>query len=118
MCQSTLLCSANTYISGISVKKISHIVKLFIHFIKREKIHKVLIAAIAILLFGSTLLMTFEKNIHFQDALWWSIVTMTTVGYGDISPATPGGRAIAIVVMLSGIGAFGFIDSDHRIHFY
>ena len=93
------------------MKKNSHIIKLFIHFIKREKIHKVLIAAIAILLFGSTLLMTFEKNIQFQDALWWSIVTMTTVGYGDISPATPGGRAIAIVVMLSGIGLLGLLTA-------
>ncbi len=38
------------------------------------------------------------------DALWWAIVTMTTVGYGDITPITPLGRALALLVMASGIG--------------
>lgn len=36
--------------------------------------------------------------------VWWAIVTVTTVGYGDISPLTPGGRAIAVVLMACGIG--------------
>lgn len=43
------------------------------------------------------------------DALWWSVVTITTVGYGDISPETTGGRIIAIVVMLLGIGVIGML---------
>jgi voltage-gated potassium channel len=38
------------------------------------------------------------------DGLWWAITTMTTVGYGDISPVTDSGRIIAIVVMVVGIG--------------
>jgi voltage-gated potassium channel len=38
------------------------------------------------------------------DGIWWALTTMTTVGYGDISPATNSGRAIAIVVMIVGIG--------------
>jgi len=38
------------------------------------------------------------------DGMWWAIVTATTVGYGDISPATPVGRLIAIALMLLGIG--------------
>ena len=38
------------------------------------------------------------------DYTWWFIVTATTVGYGDISPATPGGRAVAVVIMLFGVG--------------
>lgn len=36
-------------------------------------------------------------------ALWWSVQTVTTVGYGDIVPAHPGGRLVASVVMLAGI---------------
>jgi voltage-gated potassium channel len=36
--------------------------------------------------------------------VWWAITTVTTVGYGDSYPRTTGGRIIAIVVMLVGIG--------------
>ena len=47
---------------------------------------------------------TFET---YDDALWWAIVTMTTVGYGDLSPETPVGRILASVLMLMGIGMIG-----------
>jgi voltage-gated potassium channel len=36
--------------------------------------------------------------------LWWAVQTVTTVGYGDVTPVDPIGRAIAAVVMLTGIG--------------
>ena len=38
------------------------------------------------------------------DTLWWAVVTITTVEYGDYYPVTLAGRLIAIIVMLSGIG--------------
>lgn len=38
------------------------------------------------------------------DGVWWAITTVTTVGYGDFAPKTDAGRAIAILVMLIGIG--------------
>ena len=37
-------------------------------------------------------------------SIYWTIVTLTTVGYGDISPITPLGQAIASVVMIMGYG--------------
>jgi voltage-gated potassium channel len=43
----------------------------------------------------------------FGDALWWAIVTATTVGYGDVSPVTAEGRVIAVILMLVGIGVIG-----------
>jgi voltage-gated potassium channel len=43
----------------------------------------------------------------FPSALWWAVVTMTTVGYGDVVPMTPGGRLLASLVMISGLGVFG-----------
>jgi voltage-gated potassium channel len=38
------------------------------------------------------------------DSLWWAIQTVTTVGYGDLVPASTGGRLVAALVMLIGIG--------------
>lgn len=42
-----------------------------------------------------------------SDALWWSFVTITTVGYGDFYPTTLLGRVIAAVLMTTGVGLFG-----------
>lgn len=41
------------------------------------------------------------------DAIWWSICTITTVGYGDKFPMTTGGKLVAVVLMVGGIGLFG-----------
>lgn len=43
------------------------------------------------------------------DVLWWSIVTMSTVGYGDFYPVTVGGRFFAVLLMLVGIGLFAML---------
>jgi voltage-gated potassium channel len=45
------------------------------------------------------------------DALWWGIVTLTTVGYGDVVPKTPEGKLAATILMLLGIGLFGAITA-------
>jgi voltage-gated potassium channel len=44
-----------------------------------------------------------------SDAIWWTYVTITTVGYGDHFPTTNAGRLIGIVVMLVGVGLFGVV---------
>ncbi len=53
----------------------------------------------------------------FPDALWWAIVTTTTVGYGDISPTTGLGRMLAVVLMLVGIGIIGTFTSAITSYF-
>ena len=45
------------------------------------------------------------------DSIWWSIVTITTVGYGDRYPITMGGRITAVFVMFSGVGIIGALAS-------
>jgi voltage-gated potassium channel len=45
------------------------------------------------------------------DAFWYSIVTITTVGYGDYYPITPGGRITATFIMLAGVGVIGVLAS-------
>ena len=45
-----------------------------------------------------------------QDAMWWAVTTMTTVGYGDRYPITAEGRLVAIFLMAAGVGIFGMMS--------
>lgn len=47
----------------------------------------------------------------FGDAGWWAIVTITTVGYGDLSPVTTTGRVIAVALMVGGIALLGTVTA-------
>ncbi|AWH96886.1 ion transporter [Dietzia psychralcaliphila] len=47
----------------------------------------------------------------YGEALWWAVVTVTTVGYGDIAPVTPVGRVIATGLMLAGIALLGVVTA-------
>ena len=81
------------------------------HFAKK-KFHYVLLIACGTVVLGAVAVYALEadenKNIrHFGDALWRAITTVTTVGYGDITPITPEGRLVAVVLMLTGIGVIG-----------
>jgi voltage-gated potassium channel len=67
------------------------------------------IASISVLFFESQ---SPDANITTDgDAVWWSIVTITTVGYGDKFPVTPGGRITAVFVMFAGVGIIGALAS-------
>ena len=73
------------------------------------------IVTFLVLLFGSIAVLWYElpdpnANITTSsDALWWTFVTITTVGYGDQFPVSEGGRVIAVITMIVGIGIFGVI---------
>lgn len=80
-------------------------------FMTRHSFQYVLIITCGIVLLGSAMIIYFEK-MDVEDALWWSFVTATTVGYGDISPRTVGGRIVASVLMLAGIGFIGVLTGN------
>jgi len=73
--------------------------------------------AFLVMVSGSAIMLAVEKgdpsaNIRTGgDALWWAIVTMATVGYGDKYPVTGGGRITATIVMAVGIVIFGVLSS-------
>tara|TARA_Y100000588_G_scaffold388444_1_gene488654 strand:+ start:140 stop:928 length:789 start_codon:yes stop_codon:yes gene_type:complete len=58
-----------------------------------------------------------EENWGFFDSLWWAIVTVTTVGYGDIAPASPMGRLLAVVLMLCGLGLLSTLAAAISTYF-
>ena len=76
-----------------------------------------ILLTIIILAAASVLVLQFEsqspegKITTGKDAFWYSIVTITTVGYGDYYPVTPGGRITAIFIMVAGVGIIGVLAS-------
>jgi len=72
--------------------------------LKKENLSFVLILITVIVLVSSAIISLVEPNFTFGDALWWSMVTLTTVGYGDLTPKTFPGRSIAVLIMILGIG--------------
>ncbi|MEM9190721.1 MAG: ion transporter [Myxococcota bacterium] len=60
---------------------------------------------------SSGLFFYFESQVNAElgidDALWWGMTTLSTVGYGDLYPSTDGGRVVAITTMIMGIGVLG-----------
>jgi len=67
-------------------------------------LHRLLLAMLVLIFMSTSALAIFEPNRSLGESLWWSIVTLTTVGYGDITPTTIAGRIIGIMIMFLGIG--------------
>lgn len=72
----------------------------------------VALLSIVFVVLGSIAVLHFEDaeqaNIRSaEDALWWAVVTITTVGYGDKFPVTTEGRLVAVGLMVAGVGLFG-----------
>jgi voltage-gated potassium channel len=71
-----------------------------------------LLVSILLIVISSASILQFETspeaNIRTpEDALWWAVVTITTVGYGDKFPLSSEGRLIAALLMTAGVGLFG-----------
>jgi voltage-gated potassium channel len=76
-----------------------------------------ILLTILVLTVASTLVLQFEsqspeaKIITGGDALWYALVTITTVGYGDYYPITSAGRITAMFIMFAGVGIIGALAS-------
>lgn len=76
------------------------------------------LGVVLVILIGSWIIVPCESSASkatitsFPLALWWSVETATTVGYGDLYPVTVGGRVIATIVMLVGIAVFSVVTAS------
>jgi len=90
--------------------------RILIEVYRRDKaasaVSGLMIVGIAAIIGVSATVLHVEQHAHEasivtgQDAAWWSVVTVATVGYGDLVPVTPTGRVLAVVLMIVGIGLF------------
>jgi voltage-gated potassium channel len=79
-----------------------------------DRIGRVAIVAVSVMITGAVVAYYAEHPVNpefatFGDSLWWAIVTLTTVGYGDIVPVTTTGRIAAIMIMLTGVAVLGLL---------
>lgn len=77
----------------------------------------VLVSAAVVVWVGAVMVLDFERGapdatiISFGDALWWAIVTVTTVGYGDFVPVTVGARIVSVGLIILGIAIIGLVTA-------
>ncbi len=90
--------------------------KVLAEFVLERRAQSAFLAAallsILLVVFSSAAILQFESspeaNIRTpEDAIWWSVVTITTVGYGDRYPLSSEGRLVAALLMTAGVGLFG-----------
>ena len=79
---------------------------------KQSALTSVALISFLMVVFSSIAILQFEKDMNSniktaEDAIWWSYVTITTVGYGDKFPITTEGRIIGAILMTAGVGIFG-----------
>ena len=96
---------------------------------KKEELYIILFVLLIMLVTTSSLMYFIEHEAQpeafasIPAAMWWGVVTLTTVGYGDVYPVTPLGRFLGILIAILGIGMFalpagilssGFVDALHK----
>ena len=80
----------------------------FVIVLRRERVFNLLLAVSLLILFGGLGFSLFEPLggswlVRFGTGIWWSLVTLTTVGYGDVVPTTFPGRLVGVGLMLGGV---------------
>ncbi|MFL6243182.1 MAG: potassium channel family protein [Acidimicrobiia bacterium] len=83
----------------------------------KHRLHLVILVTAVVVLAGAAVGFAVEegqggKMDSFGDSLWWSVSTVTTVGYGDVYPVTPAGRGIAVLLMLAGVAFFSVLAGN------
>lgn len=91
--------------------------KTLVSFLKDEEYRDLLLTTSVVIAFGSVIYHYLE-GWTWIDSIYFSVITLTTVGYGDFSPQTNGGKLFTIFYIIIGIGIIlSFINSVYN-HYY
>lgn len=111
-------------LKALKILKFARLSAYFARFYKRVKFFfeinglKYMVFASMFCIVTGGIAIHFVERMTVFDGIWWSFVTATTVGYGDISPTTPTGRVIAAILMIVGIGLIGSLTSTITALFF
>ncbi len=79
---------------------------------QRRPLAAAVMVMMMLLVFASSVVFLFERGAQpeafasIPHAMWWGLATLTTVGYGDVTPVTAGGRVFGALIMILGVGMF------------
>ncbi len=94
-----------------------------LHFVTRHRMLLVVAGMTFAWLFVSWVVLLAERDAESAQittlgkALWWGVVTFMTVGYGDLTPITPLGRSLAVILMFAGVFTIGIISAKISTYF-
>ena len=88
-------------------------------YLRRDSLPYLVILSVLVIFIGGLAITALEPERvpSIGDGIWWAAATLSTVGYGDIAPASFAGRVLAVVVMLIGIGTFAGLTAAVASYF-
>ncbi len=100
------------------MNRVKYYLSLLLRVFNNKRLRTVLsLILFFIVLFGFIFFITEPDVKSFSDGLWWALVTITTVGYGDITPMTSIGRLVASALMFLGLGLIASLTAVISVKF-
>lgn len=84
--------------------------------LRRRVVAYAVLSLVLVVLIGAAAMLMAERQVNpslgdYRACLWWSAANMTAVGYGDVFPVTPLGKALTMLLMITGIGLMGVVTA-------
>ena len=100
------------------MNRVKYFISLLLRAFNNKRLRTVLsLILFFIALFGFIFFITEPDVKSYSDGLWWALVTITTVGYGDITPLTSIGRLVASTLMFLGLGLIASLTAVISVKF-
>ena len=100
------------------MNRVKYYLSLLLRAFNNKRLRTVLLLILVfIAIFGFIFFITEPDVKSYSDGLWWALVTITTVGYGDITPLTSIGRLVASALMFLGLGLIASLTAVISVKF-